>query len=88
MIDISELSYDELKSLELDIQKKMKELKEARYKELTESAIKAVDALVTEGFGLEDAIEVTCDYCDSSCIFNWLELLDNLRDTPHSMDNF
>ena len=73
MIDISELSYDELKSLELDIQKKMKELKEARYK---------------EGFGLEDAIEVTCDYCDSSCIFNWLELLDNLRDTPHSMDNF
>ena len=88
MIDISNLSYNELMSLQVDIEKKMREMKKARYKELTESAIKAIDALVTEGFGLEDAIEVTCDYCNSSCIFNWLELLDNLRDTPHSMNNF
>lgn len=85
MIDISELSYNELMSLQVDIEKKMREMKRGRYKELTESAIKAVEALVTERFRSEDAIEITCEYCDQTNIINWLELFDYLRNTPHSI---
>lgn len=86
MIDISKLSYSELMSLGVNIEKRMRELKKARYKELKESIKQSVETFINEGFGSEDAIEVYCDECDSSNIISWRSLLDYLNDTHGYMD--
>lgn len=80
MIDISKLTYDELNRLEVDIEKRKREMKKARYKELKESVKQAVEAFVNEGFGSEDAIEVDCEYCESSNMISWRLLLDYLNE--------
>ena len=81
MIDISNLNYDELMSLQADIEKRTREMKKARYKELREAVKQSVEAFITEGFGSEDAIEVYCEDCDSSNIISWGSLLDYLNET-------
>lgn len=86
MIDISNLSYNELMSLQADIEKRTREMKKARYKELKEAVKQSVEAFITEGYGSEDAIEVYCDACDFSNIISWRSLLDYLNDTHGYMD--
>lgn len=81
MIDILNLSYNELMSLQTDIEKKMREMKEARYKELKEAVKQSVKALIAEGFGSDDAIEVYCEECDTSNMISWRSLLDYLNET-------
>lgn len=81
MIDISNLSYNELMSLQADIEKRAKEMKKARYKELREDVIIAVRTLINEGFGSDDAIDVYCEDCDHSSMISWYSLLDYLNET-------
>lgn len=81
MIDISNLSYNELMSLQADIEKRTREMKKARYKELREAVKQSVEAFITEGYGSEDAIELYCEECDHSSMISWYSLLDYLNET-------
>lgn len=80
MIDISNLSYNELMSLQADIEKRTREMKKARYKELKEAVKQSVEAFITEGYGSEDAIELYCEECDHSSMISWYCLLNYLNE--------
>lgn len=68
-MDISNLTYEELKTLEDKIKERKKELEHAQYEGLVNSVLSAINAIIKEGYGYRDAC---CD--DEGEPYDWENL--------------
>ena len=74
-MDISNLTYEELMTLEKDIIKRRAELKRAKYESLVNDVINAIRAITKAGF--EDTV---CFYDSDSCSWAWGDLIVGISD--------
>lgn len=68
-MDISNLTYEELKTLEDKIAERKKELEHAQYEGLVNGVLSAINAIIEEGYGYRDAC-----YDDEGEPYDWENL--------------
>ncbi len=68
-MDISNLTYNELKNLENEIKEKKKELEHTQYKNFVDSVLDAIDILTGAGYG-----DIRACYDEEGEPYSWEEL--------------
>lgn len=69
-MDISNLTYEELETLEKEIEERKEELEKNRYRFFVDGVLNAIDAIIEAGYG-----DVTACYDDDAVAFSWGNLL-------------
>ena len=69
-MDISNLTYKELETLEKEIEERKKEIEKNRYRFFVGGVLNAIDSIIGAGYG-----DVTACYDDNAVSYTWKSML-------------